>query len=638
MRIFVKEDGGKKRTLMADYKESQHIDSAPRKCVPPPPQGLVAAVKETYEMCMAVPHAVKSQLFVELPSEAFFYPQRIWMGFASSGLMLGLWVIKTDDYRDCLTEKLATFHFQAQELVMEGIRQLSENFVLVEPTIVTNNNTQLIASYNVVRNLADLMEDLKKDVEGALWTGQIFAITLWATGWISMFLNFRNDALKLRRGDYPFDLHKDRAPYISDACAYAGLQMATATIGYLLQTILFFILSFLFWQDTIFRLLVGLWDKVVAILIPVVLTLVAKQIFGKYLLADLNAIKHYAGWSLYDLSISYATAVTGIVSGALRIFLALLFSFLALNHLDKDVLPEWANEVMILDTPHKAYAALLLLYNAQNHPMLVVFRDMVMDHATRLRDAKTLSSAETDKSCPKTVRDRCTCHACEQRARMLRFRWFNAITLITNGPACEFEKSFYTIVAPSRFASRKETDENGKPRRRGRVMMDIHKFWFVPTKLVKDLNPLPMKHNTARSPFWTCAAKGDDLRQEEFLISVEYRMHCDYRVHAPQWQAPQRAEPYKGRWTFLSFKCDAATVYEYFDRSHLCWDGSLDMWNKASDRRDDWRGNPTTEVEQKPSGPENTWFSKMDNVQEQARKVVQELERAAPEVVIDRPI
>ena len=41
-----------------------------------------------YARLMAVPHAVRTQLLVELPSDAFFYPQRIWIGFCSSALML----------------------------------------------------------------------------------------------------------------------------------------------------------------------------------------------------------------------------------------------------------------------------------------------------------------------------------------------------------------------------------------------------------------------------------------------------------------------------------------------------------------------------------------------------------------------
>ena len=261
LRVFVKEDGHaaqcrrtadggviygsqcskecKARTLMSDYKERQRTEPPQLRCLPEPPLGLTAAIRETVGMCMAVPHAARTQLFVERPPEAFFYPQRIWMGFCSSGLMLALWLYKTSVIREWLTEKLATFHYRAQDFVMSGIQKLSRlsaSSLLFGSTVLTNSNPDLSNHYTIARNLDDLIHDLRRDVDGALWTGQFFAISLWSIGWISMFLNFRNDALKLRRGDYPFDLHKDRAPFVSDACAYAGMQMATATIGYVVQT------------------------------------------------------------------------------------------------------------------------------------------------------------------------------------------------------------------------------------------------------------------------------------------------------------------------------------------------------------------------------------------------------------------
>ena len=159
------------------------------------------------------------------------------------------------------------------------------------------------------------------------------------------------------------------------------------------------------------------------------------------------------------------------------------------------------------------------------------------------------------------------------------------MTLVTNGPALEFAKRYHTIDAPKLFLV------NGKRPR----LVELHKFWFVPTAVlgagVQHLDqqargsmdtprPLAIKLASTGSPFWRCAATKEDLRTEEFLISVEYRLLCETRQHGHDWELPSRAEVYKGRWRFMSFKADAPVIIDFFKPSRNAWDGQLEMWDK----------------------------------------------------------
>ena len=51
---------------------------------------------------------------------------------------------------------------------------------------------------------------------------------------------------------------------------------------------------------------------------------------------------------------------------------------------------------------------------------------------------------------------------------MVRSRWQVAITLITNGPTFQIEKPHYTVQLPN-----------------SDMIIDIHKFWFVPARLFR---------------------------------------------------------------------------------------------------------------------------------------------------------
>ena len=99
---------------------------------------------------------------------------------------------------------------------------------------------------------------------------------------------------------------------------------------------------------------------------------------------------------------------------------------------------------------------------------------------------------------------------------------------------------------------------------------------------------------------------------EEISEQVPINMSVHMSVHMSS----------QARWTFVSFQCNAETVYNYFDNSPLCWDGGLTMWNKAVDRRDTLLGMPVIEVDKKLHG---SWFAKMNATMNEAHSFAEQL-------------
>ena len=60
---------------------------------------------------------------------------------------------------------------------------------------------------------------------------------------------------------------------------------------------------------------------------------------------------------------------------------------------------QWLGEVLPLDTPHKAYKALLNMYHQGQNPIKMVFQDIVMDHVAACKDIKLedFSQAQLEK-------------------------------------------------------------------------------------------------------------------------------------------------------------------------------------------------------------------------------------------------
>lgn len=172
---------------------------------------------------------------------------------------------------------------------------------------------------------------------------------------------------------------------------------------------------------------------------------------------------------------------------------------------------------------------------------------------------------------------------------MAKFRWSVAVTLITNGPVFQIDKPHHPVLLPSVGSD----DE---------MMIDIHKFWFVPVCLFKNSHPnmkelvLGTFRRTAApnkgkgkgfevsgrsSAFWKCAASGNDLTKAQYFIACEYRIHCQQRQQGHDWNLDVAMEPYKGRWRFMSFASGNPSQIWSFFKNRRAWDGSLELWNKG---------------------------------------------------------
>lgn len=240
----------------------------------------------------------------------------------------------------------------------------------------------------VHKELDNMTTELIDALVNAMNSGKVVAIALWSISWMFMFVNFRLDSLALRKGDWTrvmvsgSDLlqrsegsigARTGLPGPSDACAFAGQQVATATIAYVLILAITFIVTFLLWFEPIRKFLWSFLPTLITILTPVLITMIFKKIFGYMWFANNFTIKHFRWWTLYDIAMIYATAFTGLVSGAVRALIALGATVVAVNRLDVDVLPEWVNSLLPLDAPHKSYKAMLMMHHYGNCPVFIMF-------------------------------------------------------------------------------------------------------------------------------------------------------------------------------------------------------------------------------------------------------------------------
>ena len=81
----------------------------------------------------------------------------------------------------------------------------------------------------------------------------------------------------------------------------------------------------------------------------------------------------------------FASAYTGIAAGAVRLVLIVPTGLLALMRLDEDVFPVWVGRYLLLDTSHRAFEAALLVYHRYNHPVMLVFKTLVLEQCMEQR-------------------------------------------------------------------------------------------------------------------------------------------------------------------------------------------------------------------------------------------------------------
>ena len=151
-------------------------------------------------------------------------------------------------------------------------------------------------------------------IANSFHTGRFLAVLFWSFAWLGTFVSFRSTALALRRGKWEKLGHPDRVamlqphtrtesfagwmPGPSDACAFAGQQVCTATIAYVFNVIVGALVSFVLWFGPVRDLVVDWLPNLIPILIPVLITLICKKVFGYMWFANKFTIKHFRWWKI----------------------------------------------------------------------------------------------------------------------------------------------------------------------------------------------------------------------------------------------------------------------------------------------------------------------------------------------------
>jgi hypothetical protein len=120
--------------------------------------------------------------------------------------------------------------------------------------------------------------------------------------------------------------------------------------------------------------------------------------------------------------------------------------------LDEDIFPPWISRYMVLDASHKAFMAAVHVHHINNHPIMLTFKHVVLEHLIELRlrrgegenaDGSSHSIASEDRSA-ELLRP---LSRSEMRRNRVYQRWWTALTMITNGPALSFEKPYRVKLA-----------------------------------------------------------------------------------------------------------------------------------------------------------------------------------------------
>jgi hypothetical protein len=105
---------------------------------------------------------------------------------------------------------------------------------------------------------------------------------------------------------------------------------------------------------------------------------------------------------------------------------------------------------MILDASHKSFMAAVYVHHANNHPVMLTFKHVVLEHLISLRtrrgenegipaDDESLHRISEDGKGAEMLRP---LSRKEIRRNRVYQRWRTALTMITNGPSLSFEKPY----------------------------------------------------------------------------------------------------------------------------------------------------------------------------------------------------
>jgi len=201
-------------------------------------------------------------------------------------------------------------------------------------------------------------------------------VLLYAISLIKLVLDFKNKALQMRRGVWPYPVPKDKIPIIF-CTTFAGTFISNSMVSFLINVVLFTIVFTpllwpLFWKfvgQKIFYVLITI--------IPALINAIVIVIFKRIACAP-DFIKRRRLFALLDLFLYYTGILAGIVGALVRFILLLAVSLFGITRVDTPLYPNWVLSFLYLDAINKSYIASIFMYHIHNHPIAITFNRLLL--------------------------------------------------------------------------------------------------------------------------------------------------------------------------------------------------------------------------------------------------------------------
>eukprot|EP01112_Ceratiomyxa_fruticulosa_P003498 TRINITY_DN1383_c0_g1_i7.p1 TRINITY_DN1383_c0_g1~~TRINITY_DN1383_c0_g1_i7.p1 ORF type:complete len:966 (+),score=162.26 TRINITY_DN1383_c0_g1_i7:178-2898(+) len=436
---------------------------------------------------------VSFEKHIKNSEQAFFYPQRLWIGF-----LVGTYLAITVAVLCLLATWYLVYYLALLEEKIVGPVQRLEDALAVLGNFTTslseaNTNISFILDplisagqlpSNAASKFSTIIDTIQQIIqlaniipspEGVTRILERMRYVIWYSGYVAVgcsifvafvlhffvFSKYKRTILELRLGHYPFD--RTHYPALS-AANYIGLKTIHAGMGQ------FFIFSFFFWISCAFQpeTFKFLWVHVVLIVKAIAYAVAAKTI-AKFIVAHYlvnhQAIIHRRLWSFFDNAWIFVNLISISAISFLRLLISLILSVLRFTRMDSSLAEVKKAHI---DMGYAAHISMAYLDHTNNNPVLQVFTHLLTKEmkATRLeRKVKLVKKATTFSFDGKSVKTPLLLAAEDENAKnsthyypakrrnQIIFRWWLFVTL-HNNPSIRNTRKRYS-------RNRRSRDENG---------------------------------------------------------------------------------------------------------------------------------------------------------------------------------
>jgi hypothetical protein len=317
---------------------------------------------------------------------AFFFPQRMLGAFVISvfsvGFMCGGVVRWCAGYRLQL-EQMDT---RATLAMYSMARVLQQQFYSITGEDLPADATDFLEeNANTLHgHILSFGEAIFNGIVGGCVVGFLSFLFAWGVH----FLEFRQQVLRARRGEWDFDWRRTSTVLV---VTFVGTSISNAMFVFLFTCVMITpVLLVLSWSVTWEYIKYVLGNEtmlVILVIIPLVHFLI-KFGFRHIVFADRHTIRYRYLFMAYDMYEVLMTCVAGIMRSVLRMVMVIFGSLLTLPRIDRSPFPSWLEYYFLLDTGSKSFQGMIKLYHWHNHPVMRVTAWILTEDAEKRRNAR----------------------------------------------------------------------------------------------------------------------------------------------------------------------------------------------------------------------------------------------------------